>query len=231
MWMEVWTATFNMCSITSAAPLWRLSCNPTAKFSWGGYFDDVHGVTRRGIARLNANGTLDHTFDAGLSFTFSQQVSLGLQQDGKIVVGGNYFLGSRYIRGVSRLNSNGSHDETFNSSADGGVYGIAFQPDGKVLIAGDFMQVGIDGVVRPCVARLYGDFIAPLPSLTIARSQNSINISWLNGATGVGLYETANVSLPSSWSPVAQPTVTNGSQISVTIPTSAGSRFFRLKSP
>ncbi len=203
------------------------------KILMGGYFENVHGVTRRGIARLNPNGTLDPTFDAGLSFTFSEHVSLGLQPDGKIVVGGNYFLGSRYIRGVSRLNSNGSQDETFNPGADVGVFATAFQPDGKMLIAGGFTQFGefwMDGVVRPYVARLYGDFIAPLPSLTIARADSSVIISWPTGATGVGLFESTNLS-NSCWSPVAQSMVTNGSQISVTVPTSAGSKFFRLKSP
>jgi uncharacterized delta-60 repeat protein len=203
------------------------------KILMAGYFDKVHGVNRRGIARLNPNGTLDPTFDAGLSFTFSEHVSLGLQQDGKIVVGGNYFLGSRYIRGVSRLNSNGSQDETFNPGADAGVFATVFQPDGKMLIAGGFTQFGefwMDGVVRPYVARLYGDFIPPLPSLTIARADSSVIISWPTGATGVGLFESTNLS-NSCWSPVAQSMVTNGSQISVTVPTSAGSKFFRLKSP
>jgi len=36
---------------------------------------------------------------------------------------------------------------------------------------------------------------------------------------------------PTAWSPVAQVAVTNAGQISVTIPTTVGRKFFRLKSP
>jgi len=66
---------------------------------------------------------------------------------------------------MARLNADGSLDNTFNPGT--GAYpanSIALQPDGKLLIGGDFTTV--NGVVRPHVARLYGDSGAP--SLNIA---------------------------------------------------------------
>jgi len=51
-----------------------------------------------------------------------------------------------------------------------------------------------------------------------------------HGALRIQFQETTNLSLANSWSPVAQPAVTNAGQISVTIPTTVGRMFFRLKS-
>ena len=41
--------------------------------------------------------------------------------------------------------------------------------------------------------------------------------------------ENTDLALPKSWSPVAQAAVTNGNQVSVTIPTIVGGKFFRLQ--
>jgi hypothetical protein len=120
-------------------------------------------------------------------------------------------------------------DSSFNSGTgpDRGVYSIALQADGNMLIGGDFIT--INGVVRPHVARLYGDSAAPL--LSIARSNAFVIVSWPVSALNFQLRETTNLTLPNAWSPVAQPAVTNGVQIFVTVPATTGNKFFRLKSP
>jgi hypothetical protein len=82
---------------------------------------------------------------------------------------------------------------------------------------------------RQGVARLYGDFIILLPSLTITQSNAFVTISWPVSAAGFQLQESTNLSLPDSWSSVPQTTTTNGAQISVTIPVMTGSKFFRLR--
>jgi Domain of unknown function (DUF5122) beta-propeller len=125
--------------------------------------------------------------------------------------------------------SNGSLDSSFNSGtgANGPVGSIVLQSDGKVLIGGDFTVV--NGVVRLQVARLYGHFFAP--SLSIARSNTFVIVSWPVTGLNFQLQESTNLSLPQSWSPVGQFAVTNTGQISVTVPTAVGRKFFRLKSP
>jgi hypothetical protein len=44
------------------------------------------------------------------------------------------------------------------------------------------------------------------------------------------LQSATNIALANAWSPVAQLPVTNGAQISVTVPANAERKFFRLKS-
>ncbi|HEX5221711.1 MAG TPA: hypothetical protein VFZ59_19255 [Verrucomicrobiae bacterium] len=181
-----------------------------------------------GVTRLNANGSSDS------SFVFTNVVnnaarlgyvkSIAVQPDGKIMIGSSGFNPVR----VARLNANGSWDNSFDPGPgpSGGVNAVALQPDGKILIGGTFTAV--TGTVRPRVARLYGDSI--VPSLGIARSNAFLIVSWPVTGLNFQLQESTNLALADAWSPVGQPIVTNGLQISVTAPSTAARKFFRLKS-
>lgn len=87
--------------------------------------------------------------------------TVAVQPDGKILVGGDFnTVGAG--RGVprnylARLNVDGTLDTTFRDAdvRGGQVYSIALQPDGKVLIGGDFTRVW--GKARSSVARLNPD--------------------------------------------------------------------------
>ena len=204
-----------------------VAVQPDGKVVIAGHFTAVNGTNRSGIARLNANGSLDASFNPGTgAFGVS---SVALQPDGKVLIGG-YFttINGTNRNHIARLKADGSLDNSFNpgTGADGVVLSIALQSDGNVLIGGDFNIV--NGVARPRVARLYGD--SPWPSLNLARSNASMILSWPVTVLNFQLQENTNFALPNSWSPVAQPAVTNGAQISVTVPTSAARKFFRLKS-
>jgi uncharacterized delta-60 repeat protein len=202
----------------------------------GGGFSEVNGSNRNAIARLNANGTLDENFTPDLGINFSDYPVVGslvVQTDGRVFVGGSFSTVNGTNRnGIARLNANGSLDVSFNPGAGvtGGDYplvkSIVVQSNGNVLIGGSFTTV--NGAARPQVARLYGDSVAP--SLNIARSGALMILSWPVTALSFQLQENTDLSLPNSWSPVAQAAVTNDGQISVTVPTVVGSRFFRLKS-
>jgi uncharacterized delta-60 repeat protein len=204
-----------------------------------GSFNTVNGTNRNLVARLNANGSLDNTFNpgAGTSIPGSSVYSVASQPDGKVLIGGFMFhLNGTNCNGIARVNANGSPDSSFNpgtgasslipgTGINGVVYSVGLQPDGKVLIGGAFTTV--NGVVRPFIARLYGD---SAPSLNIARSNAFVIVSWPVTGLNFQLQESTNLSLPNSWSPVAQPAVTNAGQISMTVPTTVGRKFFRLKS-
>jgi len=69
------------------------------------------------------------------------------------------------------------------------------------------------------------------PLLSIERLVAEARIVWPMTAQTFQLQENTNLELPNSWMAVAQPAVTNGAQISVTVPASAARKFFRLKSP
>ena len=57
----------------------------------GGDFTTVNGVARKGIARLNADGSLDSGFNPGAGVNTNGKIyALGLQADGRIVIGGDF---------------------------------------------------------------------------------------------------------------------------------------------
>ena len=124
-----------------------------------GAFTSVQGNARGGIARLNTNGSLDTSFMNGLAGANNFVWTVALQTDGKIVIGGFFNTINGTSRNcVARLNSNGSLDNTFLnglSGANGAVYCVAAQPDGKILIAGNFTSV--NQTPRNYIARLNGD--------------------------------------------------------------------------
>src|SRR5205807_366002 len=80
-----------------------------------------------------------------------------VQPGGKILIGGDFTTlspngGAAVTRNrIARLNPDGTLD-AFNPNANGTVYAIAVQADGKILAGGDFTNVG--GQTRNCSARL-----------------------------------------------------------------------------
>src|SRR5436190_2256283 len=68
-------------------------------------------------------------------------VTLALQPDGKILVGGEFWSVNGTPRNrIARLNDDGSLDPTFNPGAgpDYGVTAIAVQSDGRCIVGGLF---------------------------------------------------------------------------------------------
>ncbi len=108
----------------------------------GGFFTSLGAPFEHPfIGRLNANGTIDSTFNASLdSNGFSVNVlKLGIQADGKILVGGNFRNANSQERNdLARFNANGSLDTSFDPGVSNIVYAFAFQPDGKILVGGSF---------------------------------------------------------------------------------------------
>jgi len=114
---------------------------PDGKILAGGGFTTYSGVTRSCIIRLNTGGTVDNTFNIGSGFSGGPVQSIALQPDGKILVGGAFITYSGVTRnGIIRLNTGGTIDNTFNIGGgfDFSVNTIALQPDGKILVGGDF---------------------------------------------------------------------------------------------
>jgi uncharacterized repeat protein (TIGR03803 family) len=68
------------------------------------------------------------------------------------------------------------------------------------------------------------------PLLAITSSGNHVVLAW-NEAGSFRLESAPNLGLPNSWSTVNQVATTNSGQISVTVPTTNGSQFFRLVNP
>jgi uncharacterized delta-60 repeat protein len=126
---------------------YALAVQPDGKILIGG----------NGVARLNADGSLDNTFHVSTNSSINLD-AIVLQPDGKIFIGGGFSsIEGQAVYNIARLNSNGSLDATFNtgSGPDGGVWVIALQPDGKVVIGGTFDY--INGTPQPKLGRFNSD--------------------------------------------------------------------------
>lgn len=101
------------------------------------------------IARLNSDGTLDSSFSEDgvqlTNFTGNFNVSLVIQNDGKIVMGGSSSFDNDRIFALARFNTDGSPDVSFSGDGkqstvfgpgDYYSYSIALQKDGKIVLAG-----------------------------------------------------------------------------------------------
>jgi uncharacterized delta-60 repeat protein len=125
------------------------------------YSDGNNTYTVNGICRLNLDGSRDTTFNSGTGINvnpggeFIRSVALS---GSNVVIGGHfssYNGNNRY--NVARLNANGSLDDTFNpgTGANGTVWSVLPQPNGEVLIGGDF--TAYNGTPRNHVALLNTD--------------------------------------------------------------------------
>jgi len=138
-------------------PVQAMAVQPDGRIIIGGEFNYVNGVALPHIARLNADGTLDSTFDPGTGFD-GDVYSLALQPDGKVVVGGSFQGFNNYQRPfLTRLNPDGSLDLGFltGEGPNDTVYSIKLQPNGRVLLAGIFTR--FNQTRRVGIARLLGD--------------------------------------------------------------------------
>ncbi|HWP56000.1 MAG TPA: hypothetical protein VN476_17850, partial [Pyrinomonadaceae bacterium] len=125
----------------------------------GGNFTSVNGTARNRIARLNSDGTLDTAFLAAGSGADSSVRKIAIQADNRILVGGSFAnINGTARNSVARLNADGSLDNSFLASgagANGPVFTLAVQSDGKILIGGDFTS--FNGTSRNRFARLNSD--------------------------------------------------------------------------
>jgi uncharacterized delta-60 repeat protein len=82
----------------------------------GGEFTSVNGAGRSNLARLNADGTLDTSFNPGIGGGLSPGVfALAIQSDGRILIGGRFSTVNGVGRNnIARLNANGTLDGSFN---------------------------------------------------------------------------------------------------------------------
>ncbi|MDQ2792807.1 MAG: delta-60 repeat domain-containing protein, partial [Bacteroidota bacterium] len=132
--------------------IFELAVQPDGKIVAAGSFTTVSGYSQAGIARLNANGSLDTTFASPLD-PQAVVLALALQPDGKLLVGGaqlGTFTSAQVLR---RLLPNGTTDATFQGGPDNGVIiDLNLRADGSILVAGFFGSY--NGVGRSGLARV-----------------------------------------------------------------------------
>ncbi len=145
------------------------------------------------LARFNADGSIDTGFgidgkvstDMGSGFRQEEALAVAIQSDGKIVVAGYTAIDAAppapdlpATFAIARYNSDGSLDTGFGTGGrvSGNVNGIAravaIQPDGKIVLAGDF-ELGLSN----------GTFVS---DFTVARFNANGSLDLAFGTSGTG---------------------------------------------
>jgi uncharacterized delta-60 repeat protein len=111
----------------------------------GGAFMHYNGTNLNSIARLNADGSVDTTFNPGSAANGAVN-AIAIQPDGRVLVGGSFFqFNGTLLNRIARLNSDGTLDTNFvaniGAGANNTVKGIALQADNRIVLVGQFTQV------------------------------------------------------------------------------------------
>jgi uncharacterized delta-60 repeat protein len=146
----------------------------------GGGFNRVHGATRVGVARLNADGSLDSSFEspANAATPLGQGGTMLFYTLGPVTPDGGVYLFGTFrptpegpVTSVLRLFPNGTVDSSYSVATDFQINFGAVQGDGKLIVTGQFTK--LNGQNRAGFARLNLD--------------GSTDASFTQGATfGVG---------------------------------------------
>jgi len=140
-----------------------LALQPDGQIVIAGDFEQIGTTPRRGLARLLPNGALDDGFDPGLGLQWRNGaagtgISLVLQPNGCVIVAGLFDrLGTEARHLLGRVHADGSVDRAFSAAERlvervGIVNTILVQPNGCILVGGDFERV--QNQVRHALARL-----------------------------------------------------------------------------
>ena len=167
--------TFNPRGSGVAGLVMALALQPNGKIIVGGRFTaynidsyNFDPASPDGVMRLNADGTLDKTFNYGGAGAEGIVGVLALRPDGKIVIGGSFisYNGDKTApKDVIRLNADGTRDTSFtpggagtnNRAFDNVVSALASQPDGKLIVGGAFFKFNGDAAAPHYVLRLNAD--------------------------------------------------------------------------
>ena len=137
--------------------VYTITIQSDGKIIIGGDFGSYNGTSRNRIARLNANGSLDESFNPGTGVNGRIETCI-IQSDGKIIIGGHFstYNGTPILR-IARLNTDGSLDPFFNpgTGPNNTIKSVALQSDGKIIIGGWFTS--FNGIARNRIARLLTD--------------------------------------------------------------------------
>jgi len=130
-----------------SSAVYQISLQSDGNIFVAGAFGQYNATVRKFIAKINSDGILDTSFDPGIGATktagTAKLFSLAVQDDGKVVIGGDFTHYNGLSRiDLARLNSDGTLDTNFNSSGtlitNLLVYTIAIQNDDKILVGGTF---------------------------------------------------------------------------------------------
>ncbi|MBL7877887.1 MAG: IPT/TIG domain-containing protein [Cyclobacteriaceae bacterium] len=137
--------------------VFNIALQSDGKIIIAGDFTSYNINARNRIARLNANGSIDTSFNPGTGANNTVR-SISLQSNNKLLIGGLFTsYGGITSNRLARVNSDGSLDTSFNtgSGLNSTVVTIATQTDNKIVIGGGFTSYG--GITSNRLARVNSD--------------------------------------------------------------------------
>lgn len=152
-----------------------IEVDPNGKIYIGGVFTTFNGVTVNYFVRLNSDGTLDTDFMSSVGTNRNASINaIAFQSDGKILLGGNFTVfNTTSVNRLIRLNSDGTADSSFvtniGTGSNNGIYAIAVQSDGKIVLGGDtsiFNDVFVRAVRLNSDGTLDSDWVTNVGSST-----------------------------------------------------------------
>jgi uncharacterized delta-60 repeat protein len=184
------------------------------------------------LARLNVDGTIDATY-AMPAFSSSTGVNAGnvalgaqinvlaLQDDGKLLVGGNFGVNGQNF--LARLNANGSLDATFapqlTGNINGAVTAVTYVPGatvgtGQILIGGNFTSIKTGtaaAFTRNHVARLnYNGTVDPTWNPNVSAQVDAFAYQPKDGSVIIaGAFTTVNPTTVANPTPATVPPIRN----------------------
>ena len=180
----------------------------------GGFFSSYEGQSRRGLLRLNADGSLDTAFNPGAALepgVFSTRVvrHLFAQSDGRFVAAGVFTYTSNGVvrKDLVRFNANGTVDQGFTPDpAMPRISAIDVTSAGQIMLS--YLQEIGEGVFHAKVVRLLDNGVvdpafntgtgftqsisSPFFTDTVAREPETLEIEADGSVLAAGLFDAFN---------------------------------------
>lgn len=138
-------ATFDVGDGAEGGEVEALAFQDDGKILVIGKFAEIDSTARNGFARLNANGSLDTTYNPG--FDGTNVFSINKLPDGKFLVCGIFGTTNGAFAAMApeflvRLNADGTLDTTFTPNVTGnGVFAAVPQVNGKIILASNLTKI------------------------------------------------------------------------------------------
>jgi uncharacterized delta-60 repeat protein len=119
--------------------VYAVAIQDDGKIICGGDFITYQVSSSPHIIRINVDGSIDVSFTS-VAYIGHEVTALAIQDDGKIICGGQIFVAGNQTINVIRYNTDGSIDTTFilGTGFDDGIHAVAIQDDGKIITVGAF---------------------------------------------------------------------------------------------
>lgn len=133
----------------------HITITPNGQILLSGWFTQYNGRSFNRVARINADGSPDTSFNPFFGDRTAIYCTVQLP-DGKIIATGHSLnTEGLFLREMARLNSDGTRDEAFVGKTNEKTESAVAQSDGKIIVGGNFSQA--NNVNRPKIARFNSD--------------------------------------------------------------------------